>query len=627
MLAAMTAPAHAQKTVEPTNTVSQTELTRQISLADVGFLDGIEFRQLSGSTTLYFPVGPREAVTSAHLSLTFRHGRTLEVERHLTILIDDRIAHVERVEDVEGTGEIIVEIPPEAIRDGFVKVGIEYSGANSEKICVDERASGDFISISPNSGLRTNLDVAMLDSPADVATIMPRPKVVDASTAADDLDQAGFVMQASAVYDGEYGLVSLAATGTDAGVWSAGALQLDADGSAGAAISVARDAAGQPALLFTGRDALLGMHLLESDWRRLAREKGTRTLTLGRQARNMEFTTFQALGATPEMQLVSGSSSFQIPFASADFPTGRQPKGLDLLLSATRTPEGRGVTVSVFLNDTLLGNRPVNEGGPVNLDFSVPKGLVGRDNQLLVFVQRQTEGGNCMFAPQGYPVQVLPESRFLLGDASDAGHDFFLMRQLFGEGVALVLAPGTDTGAVLPWLAVLGGALLPDNVRLDIAETIEAAARPFIYVGPDAPAGTEPAVRFDQGAVVIRASDGSTLYEGEGIDDIGLVQIISVNGEKGIWIRPGAGGVPELGMDRPLILDRGNFAIIDDKGLVVAASSDRSDLVQVVYPDRVSMAQLFAKYRPWIIGAAWLLITALIVRFLLSLYRSRQAGS
>ena len=627
MLAATTAPGHAQTTAETPATVSPADLTRQISLADVGFLNGIEFRQLSGSTALYFPVGPREAVTSARLSLSFLHGQTLDVERHLTILLDDRIVHVEPIEDVGDTGEVTVEIPPEAIRNGVVKVGLEYSGANSEKICVDERASGDFISISPNSSLRTNLDVAMLDSPADVAMIMPRPKVVDASTAAGDLDRAGFVMQASAVYDGEYGLVSLAATETGADVWSAGALQLDADGSAGAAISVTRDEAGQPALLFAGRDALLGMHLLESDWRRLASETGMRTLTLGQPTRSMDATTFEALGVIPEMQLVSGSSSFRIPFASADFPNGRQPKSLDLLLSATRTPEGQGATVSVFLNDTLLGNRPVDEDGPVSINFSVPKGLVGRDNQLLVLVQRQTEGGNCLFAPQGYPVQILPESRFLLGDAPDAGHDFYLMRQLFGEGAALVLAPGTDAAAALPWLAVLGGALLPDNVRLDIAETVEAAAQPFIYVGPDAPAGAKPAVRFDQGAVVIQDSDGSTLYEGDGIDDIGLVQIISANGEKGIWIRPGAGAAPEPGMDRPLILDRGNFAIIDDKGLVVAASSDRSDLVQVVYPNQVSMAQIFAKYRPWIIGAAWLLITALIIRFLLGLYRSRQAGN
>lgn len=626
MLAATTAAGHAQTTSDFPAPVSQTWLARQISLAEVGFLDGIEFRQLSGSTTLYFPVGPRKAVASAGLTLTFRHGRTLDVERHLTILLDDRIAHVEPIKPANGKGEVTVEIPPEAIRNGFVKVGLEYSGANSEKICVDERASGDFISISPDSGVATSLDSAMLERPAEVAMTMPRRKVVDASNAAGDLERAAFVLQASTLYDGEYGLVSLAAAETGAGLWGAGSLQLDADDSAGSAVAVALDVDGQPALRFTGRDALLGMHLLESEWRPLAGGAGTRTLILGQQARNQDATTFEALDATPEMQLVSGSSGFQIPFASADFPAGRQPESLDLLLSAARTPDGRGVTVSVFLNDTLLGNRPVDEDGPVHLNFSIPKGLVGRDNQLLVLAQRQTEGGNCMFAPQGYPVQILPESRFQLGDAPDAGQDFFLMRQSYGDGATLVLAPGADVAAALPWLVVLGGALLPDGARLNIATTIETVGQPFIYVGPDAPTGSEPAVRFDQGAVAILASDGSTLYEGEGIDDVGLVQIVSANGQKGIWIRPGEGAAPEPGMDRPLILDRGNFAILDDEGLVVAASSDRTDLVEVVYPEQVSLSQLFAKYRPWIIGAVWLLITALIIRFLLGLYRSRQAG-
>ena len=627
LLATMAAPGYAQTTAEPPADVSQTGLARQISLADVGFPDGIEFRRLSGSTTLYFPVGSREAVTSARLSLTFRHGRTLGVERHLTILLDGRIAHVEPIDGTDGTRQVTVEIPPKSIRNGFVKVGLEYSGANSEKICVDERASGDFISISPDSSVETSLDAEMLVSPADVAMTMPRPKVVGELNAASDLERAGFVMQASAIYNGEYGLVSLAADETDAGRWHTGTLQLDADGSTGAAVSVAHNSSGEPALLFKGRDALLAMHLMESDWRRLAGEPGTRTMALGRRARSQDATTFGALGATSDMQLVSGSSSFRIPFDSTDFPAGRQPESLALLISATRTPEGGGVTVSVFLNDMLLGNRPVNEDGPVHLDFSVPKGLVGRENQLLVLVQRQTEGGNCIFAPQGYPVQILPESRFLLGDAPDAGQDFFLMRQLFGEGAALVLAPDADAGAALRWLAVLGGALLPNDARLDMAETIEAAGQPFIYVGPHAPAGAKPAVRFDQGAVAIQASDGSTLYEGEGIDDIGLVQIVSTNGQKGIWIRPGEGKVPEPRLDRPLILDRGNFAILDDRGLVVAASSDRTDLVEVVYPDQVNLSQLLAKYRPWIIGAAWLLITALMIRFLLGLYRSRRAGS
>ena len=81
-----------------------------------------------------------------------------------------------------------------------------------------------------------------------------------------------------------------------------------------------------------------------------------------------------------------------------------------------------------------------------------------------------------------------------------------------------------------------------------------------------------------------------------------------------------------LSDDRPLILDRGDLAVFGQDGVIVATSSDGSSLVDVVYPDRMSLSQLLAKYRPWIAGGFWLLLTLVVLVVFQRVYRARRAS-
>lgn len=77
----------------------------------------------------------------------------------------------------------------------------------------------------------------------------------------------------------------------------------------------------------------------------------------------------------------------------------------------------------------------------------------------------------------------------------------------------------------------------------------------------------------------------------------------------------------------PLQLDRGQLAILDEDGLVLSVARSRADLLQIRYPDQTDLLQLLAKYRPWIVGAAWLALTLLLIRFLQGVYRKRRDSS
>ena len=89
----------------------------------------------------------------------------------------------------------------------------------------------------------------------------------------------------------------------------------------------------------------------------------------------------------------------------------------------------------------------------------------------------------------------------------------------------------------------------------------------------------------------------------------------------GLWLRPGDGPPPAVSPDRPLILDRGDLALIGEEGIIVATSMDQDALLEVRYPDTTSLAQLLDKYRLWLVGGLWLLMTLVVLMIFQRLYR------
>ncbi|MHA7874389.1 cellulose biosynthesis cyclic di-GMP-binding regulatory protein BcsB [Roseivivax sp.] len=611
---------------------------REIDLAEIGFAAGFEFEQLSGSAVAFFPVGAEEAIRGMTLTLRLRHGEAMPVERHLKLRINDRVVHVERLDAGREALEVSLPVPPEAAQGGFVKLGLEYAGASSDNICIDERASGDFLTVLPESALALQLDRAALDTVDRVAQVMPPLKVLEAGADSDPARALPFALRAAALFDAEYGLLQAGQGGLPAGeTWEAVTLGLNGRPDTAETGTVSLGAGPAPSLEFGGAEPGLGLALATSRWRALGGG------TIAAQAVSPDIggdddrVSFATLGAPELRQDVVGSSTFEFSVPADAFAPGRLPSEVELLIGAARSVNGRGVTVSAYLNNTLLGSRPLDSDVPVWMDFPIPEGLVGRDNLMTVVVQRQTEGGNCLFAPQGYPVQILPQSRFVTAEAPAPESDFFLMRQAFGQGADVILGEGETLQGFLPWLLPVAGALLPDSAEVRLASSLEASLpeegaeetatpRPFLYIGAEAPEGSDPGLRFDRGRVELRDSAGEVIFAGAALDEVGLVQIVEAEGRPGVWLRPGRGPAPSPSQAQPLLLDRGDLAFLDGEGLALAASTARNDLVEVRYPDRMDLWQVAAKYRPWIVGALWLALTLVIIRVLSGIYR-RSRGT
>jgi hypothetical protein len=96
-----------------------------------------------------------------------------------------------------------------------------------------------------------------------------------------------------------------------------------------------------------------------------------------------------------------------------------------------------------------------------------------------------------------------------------------------------------------------------------------------------------------------------------------VVQLVSSGAQPGLWVKPLAADGVLPGPDE-LRLNRGDIAFIDQSGVALAMSSERDTLIHIAYPDQVSWLTVAERFRPWIIGAIWALVT---VAFLFGLQR------
>jgi len=603
-------------------------IARKFDLADLGFQNGISFRQLSGNATIFIPLLEAAAFASGTVQLELQHASTAEVDRYLQVSVAGRPVSSQSLPDVAGRLSVPVPLRPEDVSGGFIAVGLSYSGAFSDRVCVDERASGDFLEIAAASSVTLFLDRTAIDTSAAFAALRPADTRLEIN-GNDSLATLAAVTRAAALFDAEAGHLHFGpAEAGAASAWSEGVIQLDVTSSGAASEMTVDSQTGLPVLNLRGSDPQVGLWQLVSDWSALSNSGATVVNMADGPAMFDDSLPLAGLNADLNPRPVVSTEDFLIPFQSSDLPVGKAVSGVRLQVAAALDPEGRGATASVFINDTLLGNRPLGSGEPEQLTFSVPKGLLGRDNLLRVSIQRQPTGGECRFKPQGYPAQILPGSALVLSDAEPQDRDFFILRQAFGDGVQVVLDPelSLDFEQTLPWLAGVAGSVIPDRAPILPRPSVDALEgdAPFFVISDQNPGDGEPLITFDQGRIEVRDTQDKLIYSGEDLSRLGVVQIVTRGKTRGLWLRPGTGPAPELTPQQPMVLDRGDLALIGQEGVILSTATDSSPLVDVVYPDRTSFAQMLAKYRPWIVGGIWVLITLFVLIAFQRIYRARR---
>ena len=634
------------------------DLIAEVTLADIGFVNGLRFANLGGHHDLFVPLPQDADVVASELVLALDDVTAYDARRHLEVQVNDRTVAAIAL-DGKSHGRIVhVPLARSRPKDGFLKLSFLYSGAVSPDRCIDVRYVGDSVIVRPETAVEVDVGpVAALDvastarlMPREVAVVLPSRRVTaneiaSAVTVARSLIASG---RRVSFYHGFDALKDLAKR-DEAGRWTRGIVLVgpldEAAGYidsplakiAGAVQSFGTLAAvrvgGLPALLVSDSNAVSAGRLFASPL--LPAVRGVAAASVGEAspvALPADRVTFDQLAIAPVAADVYGRADLVVDIDTRRLPAGTRPTRL--LLNVMVAPDGAGAkaVVSAFVNERLLGSTVAASGEATHLDLALPDGLVGTIANVNVVVEREIAQGDCRFGPQGYPAQLLGSSSVVLSSADGAARDFSDLTPHFAHGVELML-PATTADrpvTVLGLLSEVVSQLSPDTAPLTVNLTagsgLSAPDAPFIAVGDSPPAGADPRVRFDRGRVAVTDRSGRTLLDLGGFVGGAVAQVLTAGDYAGLWIKPlsadGAAPAPS-----ELHLGHGDVAFIDNNGVALAMSTERDTVVRISYPDQVSWLTVAERFRSWIIAGLWLCATAALLFILQRMFRRRSAGT
>jgi len=643
---------------EPAASARPGGLLAEVTLADVGFINGLRFSNLGGRHDIFMRLPEGRGVAVSDLVLVLDDVSAYDARRNLEVQVNDRTATAVALDGKSRGRTIRVPLGKIKPKDGYLKLSFLYSGAATLDRCIDVRSIGDTLTISPETAVEVDvgpvgeLDVATTAAlmPREVAIVLPGRRVAEseiatAMTVARSLIASGRRVSFHHGYDASADL----AKRDEAGRWTRGVVLVGPLAEAAAVIDppLARMAGtvqpfgtlaavrvgGLPALLVSDADVVHAGRLFASPL--LAATRGVAAVSVG-EASPIDLPTdrvsFEQLAVAPAQVDVFGRADLIAVIDSRRLPPETRPTRL--LLDVMVAPDGAGekAVVSAFVNERLLGSTVAASGEATHLDLSLPDGLVGTVANVRAVVQRDSAQGNCRFEPQGYPAQILGSSALVLGSANGAAHDFFDLTPHFARGLALLLpsAAADQPILVLGILAQVVDQLSPDiaplTVKFIAGIGVPALDRPFIAVSDKPPAGANPRVRFDRGRVNVTDRSGRTLLDLGGFVGGAVAQVVNAGDYPGLWIKPlaadGAAPAPS-----ELHLDHGDVAFIDANGVALAMSTERDTVVRISYPDQVSWLTVAERFRSWIIGGLWLFATAAFLFILQRLFRRRPANT
>ena len=156
----------------------------EVTLADIGFVNGLRFANLGGHRELFVPLPQRSDVTVSDLVLVLDDLSAHEARRNLEVQVNDRtVAAI--VLDGKSSGRIVrIPLGNTVPKNGYLKISFLYSGAATLDRCIDVRYVGDSLTIRPESAVEVDLGPNELDvtttaalMPRDVAVVLPGRRV------------------------------------------------------------------------------------------------------------------------------------------------------------------------------------------------------------------------------------------------------------------------------------------------------------------------------------------------------------------------------------------------------------------------------------------------------------------
>lgn len=558
-----------------------------LTLATLGYGDGLRFAALEGNQDLFFPVISGPWLKQMRLVLPYSASAAAPGRRTLTVTVDGRI--IQQVALANADGTLDMPVPLDAIRDGTVRVRLDYSGGDTPDRCFDRRTAADRLLIAPGGGLALEIDQAARLPVGVAAALMPKDPLVI-------LPSRPTEQQAAAA-------LTVAAARSGAQLVAAGSAAAEAGRA-----SVIIESGNGPALrsMGNGDSIVLGIGGSSPDTAARAAFSGPATLMMDSvvtkasvEPQRPERLRFSDLGADPRPIDVAETGGWVFALPASRLPAGQSVSGFAIDVTAVPDGTGRPAIASAWMNGTLLGSTALKDNGPTRLQVAVPDGLARTINGVEVRITREMRA-DCGDRPRGWPAQLLGSSE-VLTTPSQAKSDFSDFAAALGDGVTVVVPNPQSLAIAARAIAGLVGPTVPIRVSYGTIPT----SGPVVFVGTDAPAGATSLLTQNGGQLSLAGGKGGEHFSVPYSSAMTTVQLLEADGRSVLWIKPAASGASPKAM----WLSRGNVAFVAQDGNVTAFTTARDRLEDVQAPRPVEENRPWSKW--WWIGLGGLLAAAI----------------
>lgn len=629
-----------KKTAEkkaPESGVRQVEI--ETSLSDLGYRNGFQFDGVQSihDEAVFFPVPKDANIQSGRVRLHYRASAMLHKQSNVRVYVN----HVPMVaSSLSSDGDQVLDVPVRksdlVTKDGFVRVEIKVSMLFSDDRCLDERINGGYFYVKPETSLLVTLrdEASSLRGawdllPQEVKVSLPSgavtQEVFSAAWALDEL-LARQNKKVSFVRLPEVGDIVIA---PDAEIQS-----VFHQVAAGSNVSLIGVGDGRRnAIALSEPFDVTPFYLLSSKWRSLASGSQYQIFPLeqGKVGSDDKYRMLLGdMGLSTETHYVDRIVEWNFVYSADKLPAGYAPQSLEFDVTATPASVEHPAMFYVYLNDVLQqAIRLENDGKTHRVSVSVPKEGLARHNAIRLVTQREYLEGDCRGDLPRFPVQIMPTSSMVVTrQASEAPKEFLELGTYFREGFDTYLPKSylQNPAQVLNLLTrlVIDQALAVDVKRVQFYEAGAAIKpeKPFLVLGrANIDLDYQP-VRFDKGHIQVLGENGAKLLDVDRLPGVAIAQIVRTSSVSGLWVAPGQDSLTLTASN--FQFDHDDVSFIDGSGVLLTLNSRHPGGVRLYYPGQRSLLEWIEEYRYWLLLAAWVALTLLVV-FLFR--RTRQSGA
>ncbi len=635
--------------------------SRKVSLLNKGFKNGVMFEGTAGThaQSFFFDSPLDSRIVNGRFRLLYRASPDVHEKSNLRVTVNGKPYKQVGLSGDGGLHELDVMLPASAFHGQHAKITVRSTLLVTEDRCFDDRISGAFLHLLPESSLTITYQ-SVERSIRDAWRMLPQQ--VSISISEGNLSQSQFAstlgLMALLVEDGkevtikrlpEVGDIVVAPKTELERLIDLKRLSVGKDGtvtSMGKALDHISNLAlirlqNRSAIVVTDPYDVQPMYLLSNEWKLLSAGQGYRVyrpddlrIKLGLLGAEGDAGYYSLpltkLGFESGVKYITREASWQMVIPPFSLPVGTRPDFLTLnVIAPVRWEKDPTYEMYVFLNDVMVKSvRLENTGMVQSVTVNLPAEYQKQYNDIRVAVQHDVEQGDCRgVMPHDY-IQITPDSALVVKKNEDAAPEKFSdLTNYFSQGFDTYLETSflQNPERALHLLARLSAdfPLLIDHTRLTFAGAGDVLnpSNPFVAVGDFALSDDiEAPVRFDKGRVKILSPNGESYFDVSELTKITVAEIVKAPAAYGLWVNPS--DATDIAVMERLELTEDDVAFIDSMGVIKTMNSREPSLAQVYYPDVEDWFDVLGKYRFWLMVLLWFLLTMVVVY----LYRMSRAN-